>query len=231
MKKLLIGILVVAALVAVASPLMAGRDGNGNGAPSGPHYNLNIIGVPRDKTASMDNNNGHRIFVDLGTKDGAVARTKILLCESGVDEGCEDVEDFKVLDANGTDGEASFALPNPDPENDGITVYSVWARTLGKPGGSASMNTCAYDPIAEEEVCSLAILELERDKGRSRFDDVSKYLLYMYVDLDDDGKSDRRVPLFHEDFEDYLWYYDNNGLKMVQLRFYEIPSEDIPKSW
>src|SRR2546425_8416107 len=37
----------------------------GNGAPSGSHYNLNIIGVPKDKTADMNNNDGHRIFVEL----------------------------------------------------------------------------------------------------------------------------------------------------------------------
>src|SRR2546425_10254884 len=37
----------------------------GNGAPSGSHYNLNIIGVPKDKTAAMTNNDGHRIFVEL----------------------------------------------------------------------------------------------------------------------------------------------------------------------
>jgi hypothetical protein len=39
--------------------------GRGNGTPSGPHYNLNILGVPRDKTADMTGNNGHRIFVKL----------------------------------------------------------------------------------------------------------------------------------------------------------------------
>ena len=34
----------------------------GNGFPQGGHdYRLNIIGVPKDKTASMDNNNGRRI--------------------------------------------------------------------------------------------------------------------------------------------------------------------------
>jgi hypothetical protein len=33
----------------------------GNGAPSGAHYTLNIIGVPKNKTADMTNNSGHRI--------------------------------------------------------------------------------------------------------------------------------------------------------------------------
>src|SRR5438034_10991515 len=28
--------------------------GAGNGAPSGPHYNLNIIGVPKDKSARSE---------------------------------------------------------------------------------------------------------------------------------------------------------------------------------
>ena len=45
--------------------------------------------------------------------------------------------DFLVLDANGTDGEASFELPNPDPTGSGTTVYSVFARALGTPGGKS----------------------------------------------------------------------------------------------
>ncbi len=100
----------------------------GNGAPSGDHYNLNLIGVPKNKTAEMTNNDGHRIFVPLWGK------TKILLQEGAT---------FNVLDANGTDGAAKFQLPNPDPDNDGVTVYSVWVRAVGKPGGKATLATCA----------------------------------------------------------------------------------------
>src|SRR5919197_1212012 len=37
----------------------------GNGAPSGAHYNLNIIGVPKQKSADMTGSNGHVIFVSL----------------------------------------------------------------------------------------------------------------------------------------------------------------------
>src|SRR5262245_33340660 len=101
----------------------------GNGAPSGTHYNLNMIGVPKQKTADMTGDNGHRIFMSLEGK------TKVMLSE-GV---------FAVLDANGTDGTASFQLPNPDPLNSGVTKYSVFARALGKPGGSATITTCATD--------------------------------------------------------------------------------------
>src|SRR5215213_5641767 len=38
----------------------------GNGAPSGAHYTLNIIGVPKDESPDFSGGNGHRIFVDLG---------------------------------------------------------------------------------------------------------------------------------------------------------------------
>jgi len=50
----------------------------GNGAPSGAHYNLNLIGVPKDKTADMTNNDGHRIFVQLtGGEDATSLKGKL----------------------------------------------------------------------------------------------------------------------------------------------------------
>src|SRR6266851_7412742 len=58
----------LAALLAIALIGVPGARlvlATGNGAPSGSHYNLNIIGVPKDKTADMNNNDGHRIFVQL----------------------------------------------------------------------------------------------------------------------------------------------------------------------
>jgi len=37
----------------------------GNGAPSGSHYNLNLIGKDKTDILPNDSNNGHRIFVNL----------------------------------------------------------------------------------------------------------------------------------------------------------------------
>jgi len=74
--------------------------GNGNGAPKGAHFNLNIIGLPKGKT--MSQRSGNVICVP------ETGSTKVLLSEGP----------FAVLDKNGTDGSASFQLPNPDPEND-----------------------------------------------------------------------------------------------------------------
>lgn len=175
---------------------------------SGSHYSLNLIGVAKGKTADMTGNQGHRIFVNL------FGKTKILLGQG----------DFQVLDANGTDGSAKFQLPDPDPENDGVSAYSVWVRALGKPGGNAQITTAATDPLTGETVYSLETKVLVRTKGASAFEDISKYLLYVYADLDGDGTAER-YPLFDEALQDYFWEYDNTGLKLLQMRFYPVASD------
>jgi hypothetical protein len=207
MKKILAIVLAVAMVASIAGIALAQVAETGNGAPSGAHYNLNIIGVPKEKSADMTGSNGHVIFVKL---DG---NTRINLTEG----------DYQVLDKNGTDGVAAFQLPNPDPDGDGTTVYSVYARALGKPGGNAAMTTCAEDKVTDDVYCSVLQLVMVRETGQSKFSNVSKYLLYIYADINDDGQIER-VPLFDDRLENYFWSYDNNGLKLVQLRFYEIPT-------
>lgn len=183
----------------------ATHGGTGNGSPNGAHYTLNIIGVPKNKTADMKDTNRHVIFVPLW------GSAKISL----------EVGDFQVIDGNGTDSDgATFALPNPDPDGDGTTTYSVFARALGTPGGNSVTTTCATDPVDNTEVCSVISLELNRDPGQTQFQNASKYLLYIYADIDDDGDLER-VPLFDSALQGYFWDYDNNGLKVAQLRFYE----------
>jgi hypothetical protein len=182
----------------------------GNGAPNGPHYNLNIIGVPKPKTALMKDDGltgkyGHAIFVK---EDG---NSKILLTQGAT---------FQVLDKNGTDGDgAAFQLPAPDPDGDGTTQYSVFARALGKPSGSATVTTCGTDPTGELE-CSIISLNLDASSRPSKFTNVSKYLLYIYADVDEDTDVDR-VPLFGTGYQGFYWDYDNYGLKLAQLRFYQ----------
>lgn len=47
--------------------------------------------------------------------------------------------------------------------------------------------------------------------------------IYVYADINSDGIVER-LPLFDDRLQDYFWSYDNQGLKLVQLRFYEIPT-------
>ncbi len=215
MKRILIlGLVVVVALAMVIPATLQAQAGTGNGAPSGPHFNLNIIGVPKGKTANITS--GNRIFVMLGSNN-QTASTKIMLTEGP----------FAVLDGNGTDGSASFQLPNPDPTNSGTTTYSVWARALGKPGGSSTTTTCFTDTTVTpaETYCSIYQMVLVRTKGQSKFTDVSKQLLYVYYMLN--GVLTRE-PLFYNPLVDYFWQYDNNGLKLAQLRFYEGVPSTVP---
>jgi hypothetical protein len=178
---------------------------SGNGAPSGTHFNLNIIGVPKGKSADFSGGDGRRIFVPLA------GRTRINLSEG----------DFAVLDANGTDGTAAFQLPAPDPDGDGVTSYRVFARALGKPGGQARVTTCATDVATGELVCSTDSLLAVRTKGKQTFTDVTKQLLFITADIDGDGVVET-VPLFDDSLQGFFWDFDNQGLKLLQLRFYEV---------
>jgi len=137
MKKIVvIALALVMVLTLGMTPVLAG-----NGLPdeaTGKHFNLNIIGVKNPKTADMDGSNGHVIFVDLS------GHSKINLVEG---------DDYAVLDKNATDNDgALLQLPDPgleaynvaDPgDADTISDYSVFVRPLGKPGGWATITTCA----------------------------------------------------------------------------------------
>ena len=219
MKRTIFTFTLVILIMATAIPVGAVPN-TGNGAPSGPHYNLNIIGVPKGKTADMSGDSGHRIFVPLNTS------TKIYLSQGS----------FQVLDANGTDGQAAFQLPLPaecygtvDPLT-GLVVtptsctvrYTVWIRALGKPGGNANMYTCVQDPdVTGGYMCSDPSwwVTVTRSKGKSTFTNVSKELLFLSADVDADGTMEH-VQLFDPLFSTYYWQYDNYGLKLAQLRFY-----------
>ena len=134
----------VPATVALASP---------EGIPDGATrlYKLNIIGVPKNKSADMDGNNGKRIFVKLDGKSAIYLQEAVN--EYGDPLPVDHPDAFAVLDANGTDGDgALFQMPNPglDPyvvsdkgDADTWSNYSIYIRSLGKPGGWANITTCA----------------------------------------------------------------------------------------
>ncbi|MDW7660931.1 MAG: hypothetical protein SCL54_05800 [Bacillota bacterium] len=224
----------------------------GNGAPSGAHYNLNIIGVSNPKTADMTDSSGHVIFVPLNGK------AKIELSEAP--EG----ESFKVLDANGTDGPAMFQLPAPglDPYNladpgdaDTISDYSVFVRPLGKPGGWTTITTCAelvdstFAGLLTKEFSSvlndmdgIAYASIEqvgqditmRTKGKTNFTNVTAEMLTILFKVEVmetvDGVVEYyteyiRVPIFSDIIQGEYWDYDNQGLKLLQVRFYPVGTD------
>jgi hypothetical protein len=190
----------------------------GTGAPSGAHYSLNIIGVAKAKNPDMSGAGGNVIFVSLGAKDGAPVTTKIMLEQSAA------AGEFAVLDKNGTDGEASFSLPLPG-------TYTIWARALGN-GGQAKITTCATDvtgTIADGDICSTQNEVFVRGTGKSSFRNVTTALTTLTLDPLADAAAvtacgGTTVGLFDPCLQGYFWQYDNNGLKLLQVRFYQNPA-------
>jgi hypothetical protein len=188
--------------------------------------------VAKGKSPNFTGGDGHRIFVDLG-KTGAAANTRINLTEG----------DFGVLDANGTDGVAAFQLPNPDPDGDGTTSYTVYYRALGKPLGKATIQSCYQDATgtwcAVDFAGGVQPITIQRSKGGvAKFQNVSKDLLFVDYcaawaagtdgvlgTADDVCTTVNQIALFSNSLLSYIWSYDNEGLKLAQLRFYEVPTE------
>lgn len=177
-----------------------------NGAPSGPHYNLNIIGIEKGGSAS-GGSMGHVIFVPL------YGNCKIML----------QVGNYQVLQPNCLVANAQFQLPNPAPlSTDTNLAYSVWIRAV-TPKGSALMTTCFTDPtpITGGTFCNAGDLVVSLSKVTPpKFVDVSKQLLQACV-----GGS--LEPIFKESLFQYFWYYQNTGLRLAQLRFYPISTTAI----
>jgi hypothetical protein len=193
----------------------------GNGAPNGPHYNLNILGKEQCPTDPMTGSNGRVIFVLLNGGDVATNLTgklasniskvnKIYLQQS------PDNTTFAVLDGNACDSNgALFELPNP------TNGYTIWARALATPGGSATMTTCATDPTTGELVCSTENVLLMRTKGKQTFANVTTQLTTITFINPTTGQP-ITVSIFDPALVDYFWNYQNTGLRLAQLRFYPV---------
>lgn len=242
MKKV-ISTLAMSILVAGAfcGTSLAGKDYNGNGFPTGRHFNLNIIGVSKDKVANMDYSHRHTIFVPLYT-EGTVPRQVKIKYMAG--------EDFQVLDGNATDDNlAVIQVPYEYCGNlvEGCTdmlSYEVYTRAVGKPGGTALVTAeCEYslsvvDPdgtlgLTCEDTLLMGSFDVERAKGKPQTKDITNiFRADGCLDLDgeigicDTGDLEfRNLWIFNiEQLESYMWDYDNTGLKNMQIRFYETVS-------
>jgi hypothetical protein len=225
MKK--IAMIAFAAVLAVAlivpSVVMAVPEGIPDDAER--LYKFNIIGVDNPKKVDMDGDNGKRIFVDLNDVSA------IYLVQAFEEDGetpmaATDPGAFDILDANGTDADgATLQLPSPGLEPyvvgakgdaDVWSDYSIYIRSLGKPGGWATITTCAeleesalfamlpnavqkmvtnnkgqVNPDAYASIEQVGKDITERPKGKSSFTNVTAELttivFSVWLDLDGDG--------------------------------------------
>ena len=268
MKKVLITSLVVAMVLGTGIAFA-----NPEGTPDAKRiYKLNIIGMQNPKNVNMDQGSGNVIFVNL---DG---KSQINLVDSNdpaVLAEYPELEEasFDVLDKDATDSGkqdpspgAILALPNPDldPYNtsdpgdaDTDSAYTIVIRSLGKPGGSASITTCAdlvdsdFAGLLSGKFLSILNKEAEwadyasveqvpnsvtlRPKGKSIFTEVTAELLTIVFKVEVEIEVSLgvyetiieyiRVPIFDPIIENEYWEYDNSGLKLLQVWFYDCPTD------
>jgi hypothetical protein len=191
---------------------------------SGPHYNLNIIGVPKDKTVpDMTGSNRHTIFVPLQSGADVSRQVKIYYLPG---------TEFRVIDGNATDNDNSATIEVPSIIG-GDICYDVYAVALGKPNGNAIVNAeCTIDDLVGSCTAD-ALLQntftVTRTKGKPHRENISDvFRATGCVDLDGSTTCNTgdlqftNVWIFNLDqLLEYFWDFDNNGLRLMQTRFYE----------
>ena len=215
--------------------------------PSGWHYNLQLIAVPAKTNIDNTDSQGHRIFIKLS------GDTKILLSPGPfqvLDFNGTDGQASFQLPANPCIDPTTGAVVDCPVSTPSFQCYSVWVAELGKPcnpsndnctavmklcggGGQTCLSgLCSGSGLActidtDCQVCSLEPLGLRRDTGRPKWRDVTKELTTLCLDLQlpFNGQCDTRIALFDQDFLDFFWSIDNQGLRHAQLRFYPEPGD------
>jgi hypothetical protein len=253
MKKILISILAGGLVLSLGyGTALAGKSDTtifgSNGFPSGRHFNLNIIGVPHDKEVpDMTGSHRHTIFVPLNTA-GYVDRIKIKY-----EANPDDPESFRVTDGNATDGEATVQVPWEYCDDyvtgcDDLISFAVFARGLGKPGDEVKAVVtaeCEYaldvvDPggtagLTCEDTLLMGDFTVRRPRNKPVTQDITNIFRATgcldqagEVGICDTGDLEfRNMWIFNiEELLSYMWDYDNSGLKLMQVRFYEVLVSD-----
>jgi len=193
----------------------------GNGAPNGAHFELGIIGVSDPKTQPLTDSNRHTIFVGLGTsKKGTTNPITNIYLTQGPFAVCDGNGFLPAIDCSGNPvagagNGAVFQLPCDlltDTCSGGTQqAYSIWARALGS-GGNSSITTCGTTDLGAV-ICSTEKALLVRGHGQQTFKDVTSQLTTIDTTLG-------TISLFATGFQNFFWSYDNNGLRLAQVRFY-----------
>lgn len=214
---------------------------NGNPCPGDKEYQFNIIGMDKGKNPAMDDNNGHRIFVWLS------GTSKIYMTGDTDTEtdGLQCGNKFDVLDANGTDQDGATLLVPCDPltaDNlDPDVCFDVYATPLGTPGGHTDVDVvCAFDASClgcniDGGDCATGNIDFDLDghSGKPQTKNISSvFRASGCIDLVDDdvcGPGDLSFNnewIFNiEQLLYYYWDYDNEGNRIVQIRFCDVEDQ------
>src|SRR5512136_288780 len=143
MKTTVLAIAMLAVFVigisSIEFPVMA----KGNGAPSGHHYNLNIIGAPKEKNVNFDGGNGARIFVSR------TGQTQFYVHGGS---------SYQILDHDGTDGKVGTAREDPGivfPYDETLNPtwrVDIYVRLTGPKGSEVMWTSYYYDAAGDAYV-------------------------------------------------------------------------------
>ncbi len=179
-------------------------------SPKTNHYSLNLVGVPDDKFEAFydDERSEESIYVGLR------GNSRVMLRKASQDEG------FGIIEANGLEDVAIFQLPTLSE-----TEYQLFVRPLGIPRAESQPHD--VDPSTNEDIASMGTIIIVKGNGADRDTDIGSKLMTVNVAAEDINRDDvideldiTTYKIFDEVLEGYLWEYNDEGLKVSQLRFY-----------
>ena len=249
--------LVAAAFVGMLFAVFAVAPASASDWPSGPHYNLSILGGKSCGSVPSGAGGGsrHTIFVPLTTIGDSpnglepestspdATDTSIFLIQGPTFAVCNGDACTAAVDCSGNPLNktgAVFQLPCDVLTATGTTsntctqasvnsaTYCVYAEALGKPGGTATATTCATDIATNAVVCSTNNLLLIRKKGgpvvQTATDQLTTLVCAAGTPNCPCASGTCTFEIFNSLFTNFLWDYDNAGLKNAQIRFYLEPA-------
>lgn len=187
-KKIRLSLLILVATLLTggsATAVKPGEEVNPNGFPSGEHYNLNIIGKKdgfKCQEAQLNSDGDQSFGSAIFVPENALGE---IYMESGKGKKFEEISRLEVIDNCACDGDgARIRLPKND------AGYSVYARALGKPGGTTTLmpelrevqdengTTLFYLGLVTNYGIKLANQPFTRVKGKSRAIEITDLFMF-----------------------------------------------------
>lgn len=216
----------------------AGNTATGNAAPSGPHFNINIIGHPKGKGiggeyGGADYSGGHSIMIPLknvGSRGELTCLDKngvVVIDDKGETQDFEPTgariyfeagDHFEILDRDATDENGARVLV---PVVGDVMQFDIYMRVLGKPNTCMNISAWAYDSDLSTWYLT-GTLWVTRKSGKSTFVRVNE-LFTICVSWDQSTQTclGGYRSVFDTAFEEYFWSILNDGTRLVQLRLYQ----------
>jgi hypothetical protein len=225
------------AVLVIAAVFSIGTAFAGNGAPSGPHWNINIIGHPKGGIGG-DYSSGHSIMIPLRNVTGLEELVCIpdgvtFLDNSGVTTVTSEPtgakiyfvpgDHFEIIDRDATDSDGAKIMVPVDSAT-GDIQFNVYIRVLGKPNTCMNINAYAYD-LEQNLWFQAGTVSVSRKTGKSTFVRANDLFRVWFCVVDDTNKcadGGANLSVFNDIFDSYFWNILNDGTRLVQVRLYQI---------